>query len=442
MRRQSLRRDQRSLAVIIEGMNIIVWGINYSPELTGIAPYNTVLCEYLAAQGHAVQMVTSFSYYPEWHKRQEDRGRWFRLDRLNGVIVHRCWHYVPARPSTFRRILHELSFVATTFLRVLTLRKTDVMVVVSPPLLLGFAAWLAGLFIRAPFIFHVQDMQPDAALKMGMVHGGPLMRLLYFLEAFSYRKAARVSGISEGMLTAFKNKEVPPGKLILFPNGVILPNLSELPPAGRFRHRMAFAPEVFLAVYSGNLGVKHGIEILLETARLLQGQNFRIVICGDGARRALLAEQIKTFRLENVFLIPLQPEVEYLEMMVDTDLYLVTQQAGSGSLFFPSKLLKGLAMAKAVAVVADDESELARSAREGQFAVTVPPNQPGKLAAQLEILAKNPARLQALGDAGRKYVEQFELNRLLLAFETDLRFLTARPRPKLGPRPEVDAISQ
>ena len=329
MQRQPLRRNQRSLAAIIEAVKIIVWGINYSPELTGIAPYNTALCESLAAQGHTVQMVTSFSYYPEWRKRPEDRGRWFRLDRVNSVSIHRCWHYVPAKPSTIRRILHELSFVATTLLRVLTLQKADVMVVVSPPLLLGFAAWLAGVFTRAPFVFHVQDMQPDAALKMGMVHDGPLMRFLYFLEAFSYRKAARVSGISEGMLRAFKSKGVAPGKLVLFPNGVILPNLADLSAAGGFRRRMGFAPDAFLAVYSGNLGVKHGIEILLETARLLQGQNIRIVICGDGARRPLLAEQAKSLRLDNVCLIPLQPEAEYLEMMVDTDLYLVTQQAGS-----------------------------------------------------------------------------------------------------------------
>jgi colanic acid biosynthesis glycosyl transferase WcaI len=386
-------------------------------------------------------MVTSFSYYPEWRKRKEDRGCWFRREEVNGVRIHRCWHYVPSRPSTLRRILHELSFVATTFLRVLTLRKAEVTVVVSPPLLLGFAAWLTGVFTRTPFVFHVQDMQPDAAFKMGMVQGGPFMRLLYFLEAFSYRKAARVSGISEGMLRAFKSKGVPPEKLILFPNGVILPNVAELPPAGGFRRRMGIAPDAFLAVYSGNLGVKHGIEILLETARLLQGRNLRIVICGDGARRPLLAEQIKSQGLDNVSLIPLQPEAGYLEMMVDADLYLVTQQAGSGSLFFPSKLLKGLALAKAVAVVADAESELARSASEGRFAVTVAPDRPADLAAELEKLAMDPVRLRALGEAGRKYVEQFELNRLLTGFETDLRLLVAQPRLKLKPTPEVDTVS-
>lgn len=422
-------------------MNIIIWGINYSPELTGIAPYNTVLCEHLAGRGHTVQMVTSFSYYPEWRKRDEDRGHWFRLDQINGVKVHRCWHYVPRTPTTFRRMLHELSFVTTTFLRVMTLRQADVVVVVSPPLLLGFAAWLAGLFRRIPFVFHVQDMQPDAALKMGMVRMGPLMRLLFFLEAFSYRRAARVSGISEGMLRAFEKKGVTTRKLILFPNGVVLPDPAQLPLPGRFRARMGFAADDFLAVYSGNLGVKHGIEILLETARILPGQSFRIVICGDGARRELLAEKARELQLNNVAFIPLQPETEYLEMMTDADLYMVTQQAGSGALFFPSKLLKGLAMAKAVAVVADEDSELTRAAREGGFAVTVPPERPEELAAQLKALAQDRKRLQALGEAGRQYVKQFEQSRLLLSFETDLRHLAAPTKSGLEPKTEVDTLS-
>ena len=59
-------------------MRILVWGINYAPEVTGIGPYNTVMCEYLQAQGHDVEMVTTFSYYPAWKKRPEDRATFWR----------------------------------------------------------------------------------------------------------------------------------------------------------------------------------------------------------------------------------------------------------------------------------------------------------------------------------------------------------------------------
>jgi colanic acid biosynthesis glycosyl transferase WcaI len=107
-------------------MKVTIWGINYAPELTGIAPYNRALCEHLQQTGHEVRMVTTFSYYPVWKKSAADRGKLFRTDVLNGVNVFRCWHYVPQRVTTLKRIVHEATFITTTFLRLLTLPRPDI----------------------------------------------------------------------------------------------------------------------------------------------------------------------------------------------------------------------------------------------------------------------------------------------------------------------------
>ena len=61
-------------------MKILVWGINYAPEVSGIAPFNTALCEFLASRGHAVTMLTTFPYYPQWKKRPEDSGKLWRAE--------------------------------------------------------------------------------------------------------------------------------------------------------------------------------------------------------------------------------------------------------------------------------------------------------------------------------------------------------------------------
>src|SRR3954470_24825957 len=134
-------------------MRVIVWGINYAPEFTGIAPHNVALCEFLRARGDDVEMVTTFSYYPTWRKLPKDRGKLYRTDLINGVPVHRCWHFVPERVSAIKRILHEATFIFTSTLRALALAKPDVFVAVSPPLLLGAAAWFVGLIKGAPFVF-------------------------------------------------------------------------------------------------------------------------------------------------------------------------------------------------------------------------------------------------------------------------------------------------
>ncbi len=394
-------------------MRVLVWGINYAPEVTGIAPCNVALCEHLRASGHDAHMLTTFAYYPGWRKRPEDRGRVFRTDVINGVPVHRCWHYVPTRVSALRRIVHEGTFVVCSFLRALALGRLDVMVVVSPPLLLGTAAWVLGKVKGAPFVFHVQDLQPDAAVGLGMLKPSAFTRALYGLEALAYWKAARVSGISRGMLAAFAAKGVPEGKRVFFPNGARL-DAGELPPAGRGRSRHGFGAGDFLAVYSGNLGVKQGLDVLPEAARALpKGSRVRIVVCGQGAA----AERLRAAAGDKVTLLPLQDDEAYREMMADTDVCLITQQAGTGQYFFPSKLLSALAAARVVVAVADADSELALALDEGGFGWRVSPGNPNGLAGELERAARlGRDDLHRLGEAGRRYVGQFEWKMVLADF--------------------------
>ena len=405
-------------------MRVVVWGINYAPEVAGIAPHNVALCEFLQRQGHDVEMVTTFSYYPAWRKRAEDRHRFFRTDRVNGVTVHRCWHFVPRRVSAWKRILHEATFVLTSTMRILLLRRPDVYVVVSPPLLLGAAGWLAATVKGAPFVFHVQDLQPDAAVGLGMLRKGLFTRALYWLEAFAYKHATCVSGISEEIVDAFRGKSVPDRKLILFPNAVALPGDRDIPMREKFRAKHRFTAGEFLAVYAGNLGVKQGLEILLDAADLLRAEKaIRIVIAGDGAAREKLEEKIRDRNLNNISMLPLQYGIDYKELLVDADVSLITQQSGSGNAFFPSKLLVTLAYSCPVVTVADQESALARAVAKGQCGKNISPGHAEQLANCLCDLSADRQPLGHWGANGRAYVEQFEQVRVLGKFLGELKSL-------------------
>ena len=403
-------------------MRVVVWGINYAPEITGIAPHNVALCEFLHAKGEEVEMVTTFAYYPAWRKAAQDRHVLFRTDRINGVAVQRCWHFVPARVSAWKRIVHEASFIATSTLRVLALERADVYVVVSPPLLLGVAAWFVTKLKGAPFVFHVQDLQPDAAVGLGMLRAGWFTRALYWLEAFAYERATRVAGISEEIVDAFRRKGVPEQKLILFPNGVVVPD--EIPSRGNFRARNGFRTDAFLAIYAGNLGVKQGLDILLDAAEQLRNEaNIRIVLCGDGAERTALEKSVQDRHLGNVTMLPLHFGRDYQELLVDADVSLITQQSGSGNAFFPSKLLVTLAHRSPVVTVADDESALAKAVQDGRFGVNVGPGDAARLAQTFRQLAQDRQSLRQWGENGRVYVERFEQGRLLGNFVDKLRGL-------------------
>ena len=153
----------------------------------------------------------------------------------------------------------------------------------------------------------------------------------------------------------------------------------------------------FLAVYSGNLGVKQGLSILIRAGQLLVDSEVQIVICGDGSDRESLVRQMRENKVTNVSLFPLLPSGEYEEMLRDADVCLITQQAGSGNAFFPCKLLATLAHTKPVITVADTESALARAVDVGGFGVNVPPGHPAELASALKNLAHNRSQLDQLG---------------------------------------------
>lgn len=412
-------------------MRITLWGINYAPEATGIAPFTTGLGEYLHARGHQVEVLTAFAYYPKWEKAESDRGRLYRTERKNGVCLYRCWHYVPRKASAARRILHEFSFCITSLVRGLFAPRPDVYVVVSPPLGLGFVAWLLSRIKRRPFVFHIQDLQPDGAAGLGMLNQSPLLRALYLLERFAYAKAAAVSAITPGMVRMIREKGVPAGKAWLFPNW-IREKKREASPKGQFRSVQGYRSDEFLAVYSGNLGRKQGIDGIIEAARILaaeaepaeSGARVRIIIVGAGAERAALEKRIASLRLPNLRLLPLLSDSDYAAMLNDVDVGLVTQAAGAGHFCFPSKLLSLLNAGVPVVTSADAGSELAQVVADGQFGVNVEPGRPELLAAALKKLADEKALVAQYARA-TTWVDQFEPSLVLENFERALAGLVA-----------------
>lgn len=453
-------------------MRILLWGINYAPEAVGIGPFNRELCEYLVERGHAVSAVTSFPYYPRWRKEAADRGRWFRTESAGGVRVFRCGCYVPAAATALRRILHELSFGLVSTLRILVLPRADVYVVVSPPLALGFFAWLVTKVKRSRFVFHVQDLQPDAAVGLGMLRPGALVRLLYGLERLAYAKAAAVSGISEGMIAAFRRKGVSPAKRVLLPNWLRLAPGAPAAGAGESRadarRSLGVEDDDLLAVYAGNLGRKQSLEILIEAAFLLRvnrakavpagnaettrrrpalpslrppreniGARIRLIIAGDGAARADLEQSLRDHPGVNVQLLPLLSDSRYADLLRSADVALITQVAGTGQFFFPSKLLSVLAAGLPVVAVADADSELARAIQAGGFGCAIRPGDACGLAALLGRLLASRAQLEAWA-AHTPWVRQFSRESILPRFEQLL--LAVARRPGADPAAEPKAI--
>jgi colanic acid biosynthesis glycosyl transferase WcaI len=348
-----------------------------------------------------------------------------------------------------RRIAHELSFGLVSTLRILALPRADVYVVVSPPLALGFFAWIATTLKRSRFVFHVQDLQPDAAVGLGMLRAGWLVRALYGLERLAYAKAAAVAGISAGMMAAFRRKGVPTAKRVLLPNWLHLAPASA--PAGPdragARRQFGVADGTLLAVYAGNLGRKQSLEILIEAAFLLQARppagaaRVKLIVAGDGAARPALEQALRSHPGVDVELRPLLGDADYAALLRAADVALITQAVGTGQVFFPSKLLTVLAAGLPVVAVADKDSELTRAVAAGGFGCAVQPGDAIGLAAVLRSLGESRAQLGAWA-AHTDWVRQFSRESILPRFEHLLLSVAGRVvmRPVEEPETTVPAV--
>ncbi len=389
-------------------MRILFLSINYWPDTTGIAAFNTWRCEYLASRGHDVTICTGPPYYPEWSVPAAYRNKLLQSETRNGVRILRSWMYVPQQLSTKKRILHEASFLASSLLRALCTKKPDLIFVVSPPLGLAITAATLSRLWRVPFVFDVEDLQPDAAVELGMMKGESLIRMLYGVERMAYEKAALVSTITEGMRDRIVQKGIDPAKVVLFPARAdsSLYTLRDRTDGGEFRKKFRLEGKVVIS-HSGNMGVKQGLGVILEAAEKTRDRvDVEYLFVGDGAMRRELELVARARSLNHVRFIPLLKNDEFQQMLAATDIALITQQRVVSNIVFPSKTVTLLAAGCPLIASVNSESEVAKVVVRSCAGVVVEPENAEALSGAILELSKNKEMLARMSWEARRFAEE------------------------------------
>lgn len=400
---------------------LLIIGLNYAPEPVGIGPYTAGLAEALAGRGHAVSAVVGQPYYPQWRKDPAYAGGWRRTVE-HGVTLVRCPHFVPANPGGLKRLLHLSSFALSALLpavRSARRERPGVVLVIAPALFSVVTGWLAAKLSGAKLWVHVQDFEAEAALATGLMPG-PATKLALWLEARLLRLADRVSTIGPAMVGRLHAKGIAPEKTAELRNWAD-PRFA-LDPAGAEALRREWRLGTRrVALYSGNVARKQGIEILTEAARLLASrEDLVFVICGEGPNRAELARLAAG--LPNVQLHDLQPAERMGALLGLADLHLLPQIAGAADLVLPSKLTNMLASGRAVVATAMAGTGLAEEV-EGCGVVT-PPGDALALAKAIGALLDDPYQRTALGKAAaQRATERWSKAAIIARWEAKLAAL-------------------
>lgn len=388
-------------------MRILINGINYHPELTGIGKYTGEMAEWAARNGHEVRVVTAPPYYPAWRLGDGYSGRGYHREELAGVHVVRCPLWVPRVPTGKKRILHLGLFAlacAPVMLWEALAWRPDLVLVVEPAVFCAPVAWLSAKVARGRAWLHVQDFEIDAAFGLGLLTSTRLKRLVVAGERLLMRRFQIVSTISARMLNRLEDKGVAASRRLLFPNWVDTEQIHPLGGPSPMRRELSVSQDATVCLYSGNMGQKQGLEILVEAARLLEDRSDIVFLfCGDGAARSRL--ETLSAGLQNVRFLPLQPLARLNDLLNAADIHLLPQRDDAADLVMPSKLGAMLASGRPVVATARSGTEIAEVV--GRYGVVVAPGDGAAFAAAITDLAAVPDRRAELGAAGGAYAAAY-----------------------------------
>lgn len=429
-------------------MRLLIYSINYAPEPTSTGKYAGEMAAWLAKRGHDVHVVAPLPHYPQWRVYDSYRkvGRFgFFTERLEGVTVHRTPIYVPPRTygiGAIQRAMYETSFSVAASFRflkfLLSRHRFDAIIPICPPAQLGMLPYLMDKIRRVPWVFHVQDLQVDAAIRLDMMDDNWLTRFIHNVEGSLLRRASAVSTITEAMRQRIIERGVPEQRAWLSPNWA---NLDEVTPGDRdntFRHDIGLNSAHLLFMYAGNMGVKQGLEVVLDAAAILkEDPRVRFALIGGGAARMALQEKLGEMQLPNVQMHPVQPKEKLNDMLAAADVHLIVQRREAADLVMPSKLTNIVAAGRPSIATADAETTLAQVLLQNKCGLVAKPDKARSLATAVRHLARDPDMRKRFGYNARQYAEK-ELRQdfILEDFERRLTNLVTGGGKPRSPRAE------
>jgi colanic acid biosynthesis glycosyl transferase WcaI len=375
----------------------------FKPETVGSGVWIHQLATDLVGLGHQVSVITSFPNYPQRVVFEGYRGRVFMRERMDGVDIVRTYIYASPDEGMLSRTLNFGSFCASAAIGGLFAPKPDVIYCVMPPMPLGVSAEFLGFLKSAPVVVNVQDIYPDIAVAVGVLRNPVAIRFFKWMERSIYRHAASIVVIADGFKENIERKGVPEEKIHVVPNWADPDEIRPGPKDNAFRKELG-VKDRFTLSYSGSLSFNTDLDPVLGAAEILTDEPFSFVIVGDGVKKTELMRRAQEMRLDNVQFHPFQPLERYPQVLAAADMNLVTLNRQAATSSVPSKMFKMMASERPVLAITMQGNEVHRLVRDARCGLTVPPEDPVKLAEALRYAASNAEEMERMGANARRYL--------------------------------------
>ncbi|RMF11034.1 MAG: glycosyltransferase WbuB [Alphaproteobacteria bacterium] len=397
-------------------MNILFLSDNFPPETNAIANRVYERALHWVRDGHKVTVVTSVPNFPEGIVHEGYENKWYQEEDYNGIHVVRVKTYITANEGFVKRTLDFLSFMVTGFWGLLRQDKPDVLAVTSPQFFNSIAGWAAARIKRVPFVLEIGDLWPASIVAVGGLKPGLTIRMLEMLELFMYRQATRIIPVTHSFKKYMMDRGIDGSKIDVVRNGVELDNYRPLPRDEKLAEQLGLTDK-FVFGYIGTLGMAHGLQNVLDTAKILlesddpTARTIAILFVGAGAEFNPLREKAQAMGLDNITFVSRQPKKEIPRYWSLCDVSLVhLKNTPAMSEVIPSKIFEAMAMGKPILIgaPAGEATGIVTSENAGTAIIS---DDPHLMAKTMMKMATAPERLETFRQNALKAAPSYSRRR-------------------------------
>ncbi len=363
------------------------------------------LVKHLVAAGHTVQVLTALPNWPDGKYYAGYRRALVCEERRLGARVVRSYVWPYRGSTTWKRFANYGSFMLSALWGARQLEPFDLLYVYHPPLTISLPAHLIAR--RAPVIYDVQDIWPEAGLAANAIRPGFLYRVMTAWARWAYSQAARITVIAPDFVEVLVKQGAAREKICVVSNWADDSLYFPRSPDG-VRARWGVPDDAFVVMYAGNLGSTHGVGVILQAAQHLSDRSdIHLVLAGTGAEYEKMVRLKQELGLHNVTFLGYVQPANMPALLAAADLMVIhLRQSDSGAVSLPSRMLAYMACGRPMLVASDGAPRTL--VERCECGVACEPENAIALSETIRQLAQQPERLRQLGQNGRQhYLDEF-----------------------------------
>ena len=374
---------------------ILVVSQYYYPEEFQI----NAICEKLAELNHKVEVITGLPNYPKGYVLKDYKKLKKRKEIHNNVSIERNFE-IGRRNNPLFLILNYISFSFISSIKYLFKKKDFDLIFIYQlsPVLSALPGIVLGKKYKKPIILYCCDIWPESIKTLGIGEKNFIFKIGKSISRYVYKNCNKIIVQSPPFIDYFQSEL-----------GVTKNKIEYIP---QFADSSYLKEDYYInnivknIVFLGNVGYAQNLEILIDSLKYVENENYKIHIVGDGSNLNYLEnEVVKRGLTEKIIFYGRQPVEKMSEFYRIADVcFLSLKIDNKTGLTIPSKLQGYMAAGKPI--LAAIEGGAKNVILEAKCGIVVDPNDKINLGKEITKIINDEYDLKQMGKNARNYFKE------------------------------------